>query len=308
MKNYTLLLVAFFAITTLKAQQCCNVVDGNGVSVITPYNGLCVIAPNLPGANFCPKDADGDGINDDVDKCPDIAGVAEFEGCIPPDTDGDGVIDSKDECPEVAGTINGCPDSDEDGIIDSKDKCPKVKGTTIEGCPDSDGDGIIDADDPCPNVAGSPSGCPDTDGDGVPDNKDSCPNEVGIASNKGCPELAEAEKQILKEALEGVNFLSGKDVLTEESKPKLHDVTTILNAHKGYKIKVSGYTDSSGKEESNLLLSKKRAAAVKAYLIEDGISESRIFDEGFGEADPVADNSTAAGRAKNRRVEFEIVY
>ncbi|MFK7952172.1 MAG: OmpA family protein, partial [Ekhidna sp.] len=104
------------------------------------------------------------------------------------------------------------------------------------------------------------------------------------------------------------NFLSGKDVLTEESKPKLDHVAEILNAHPTYKIKVSGYTDSSGNEASNLVLSKKRATAVKNYLITDDVAANRIIADGFGVANPVADNSTREGRAKNRRVEFEIVF
>lgn len=148
----------------------------------------------------------------------------------------------------------------------------------------------------------------DTDGDGIPDTEDHCPEEVGIAKNYGCPDLNEDEKAVLANALTGVNFVSGKDLLTEESKPKLHAVTELLKAHKDFKLKVSGYTDNTGNEAMNLDLSKKRATAVKNYLVNDGIDANRIESNGYGIANPIADNSTSEGRAKNRRVEFDIVY
>ena len=71
-------------------------------------------------------------------------------------------------------------------------------------------------------------------------------------------------------------------------------------------MKISGYTDSSGGEDANLRLSEKRAQRVKAYLVENGIDENRLEAKGFGEANPIADNDTAEGRRKNRRVELEI--
>ncbi|WP_109829635.1 OmpA family protein [Reichenbachiella versicolor] len=161
-----------------------------------------------------------------------------------------------------------------------------------------------------PNLLGD-SGCGeavDSDGDGVPDESDDCPDEAGTKDNDGCPELTSEEKAVLKSALEGVNFVLGKAVLTEDSKPNLHNVTMVLKAHKGFKLKVSGYTDSSGDEQLNLKLSQERADAVKQYLIEDGIEGARIMSKGYGEANPVASNDTEEGRAQNRRVEFEITH
>lgn len=158
-----------------------------------------------------------------------------------------------------------------------------------------------------PNLPSFSDCAPDSDGDGVADADDKCPNEAGLAANKGCPELNEDEKAVLKAALEGVHFETGKDVLTEDSKPKLHNVAEILKAHSGYKLKVSGYTDNTGDAALNLDLSKRRAEACKNYLVSDGISANRIMAEGYGAENPVADNSTAEGRAKNRRVEFTIV-
>ncbi len=264
--------------------------------------------------NFgCPKpaDADNDGIADEVDKCPNVAGLKDLYGC--PDSDGDGITDSEDKCATVAGlaSLSGCPDSDGDGVEDGKDICPDVAGlATLDGCPDADGDGVADSKDLCPNQAGSEAnrGCPDTDQDGIIDIKDACPNEAGIAKNNGCPEIDEETKTILVQALEGIRFKSGTNIVTQSSFGKLDNVVKIMKTHPEYNIKVSGYTDSAGREESNLLLSEKRAQAVKEYLAGHGISESRISAKGYGEANPIADNATAAGRAKNRRVEFEIVF
>lgn len=151
--------------------------------------------PNQAGGQAtegCP-DADLDGIADHEDQCPLQAGKKRFNGC--PDTDGDEVVDSMDDCPTVAGlkSLNGCPDADGDGIADKDDACPDVKGAaSARGCPDADGDGVADSQDKCPDEPGSPefAGCPfaDSDGDGVADDQDDCPDEAGPASTRGCPD------------------------------------------------------------------------------------------------------------------------
>ena len=145
----------------------------------------------------CP-DGDEDGVPDYRDDCPAVPGTAAFKGC--PDSDGDGIADNDDECPNMFGSVDnkGCPnnDSDNDGIPDDLDKCPNTAGTAAnEGCPenqgqDKDNDGILDADDRCPNIAGarSANGCPDADGDGVSDFDDKCPKRPGLRAMNGCPD------------------------------------------------------------------------------------------------------------------------
>jgi len=135
-------------------------------------------------------DADGDGISDTEDACPNTFGLEAFQGC--PDTDMDGIADRQDACPNKAGlpNMNGCPDGDSDGIADKDDSCPTVAGvSSAKGCPDADGDTIADTEDACPNTAGLANfnGCPDTDRDGIADKDDGCPNEAGTAANNGCP-------------------------------------------------------------------------------------------------------------------------
>ena len=71
-------------------------------------------------------------------------------------------------------------------------------------------------------------------------------------------------------------------------------------------MRISGYTDSSGDDQKNLELSQRRARSCKNYLIGKEVAASRMVSDGFGEVNPVASNSTSAGRAQNRRVEFEL--
>lgn len=260
-----------------------------------------------------PPDTDGDGIADIDDACPNVPGLAQFNGC--PDTDGDGIEDSKDECPTVAGLaqFNGCPDTDGDGIPDMKDACPTEKGIAkFGGCPDPDrdGDGIVNDKDKCPDVAGSfaAQGCPDRDGDGVKDDEDKCPDVAGPASNKGCPEVKEEVKKRLAFAARAIQFETGKAVIKPVSYKILDEVVSILNEYPYYDVNIDGHTDNVGKPDKNMKLSQDRAASAKAYLVSKGIAESRLTAAGYGDTKPVADNKTAAGRAQNRRVEFNLVF
>ena len=153
--------------------------DGDGVP---DSKDNCPNSAGLKAFGGCP-DSDGDGIIDSADGCPLAAGPAGSQGC--PDSDGDGVLDKDDACADVSGTVNGCPDADGDGVADGNDKCPNAAGP-LNGCPDADGDGVADGDDACPNAAGPINGCPDGDGDGVADNVDKCPGVAGDGAD-GCP-------------------------------------------------------------------------------------------------------------------------
>ncbi|WP_211443563.1 outer membrane protein OmpA [Collimonas humicola] len=98
-----------------------------------------------------------------------------------------------------------------------------------------------------------------------------------------------------------------KAVLKPEGKAKLDDLTSKLGAINLEVIIAVGHTDSVGSVAYNQKLSVRRAEAVKAYLVHKGIESNRVYTEGKGKSQPVADNKTAAGRAKNRRVEIEVV-
>ncbi len=261
---------------------------------------------------FGGRDTDGDGIYDKYDECPEVAGLKEFNGC--PDTDGDGIPDKNDECPDVAGPaeFNGCPDTDGDGIVDKNDACPDVAGPkALQGCPDSDNDGIADKDDKCPTEAGPKAngGCPwpDTDGDGVVDKDDLCPNVKGTVANKGCPEVTEEVMKQLNEYGRTILFNSGKSSFKQETMPVLEAMTKIFKEYPHAQFTIEGHTDSDGSEKFNQKLSEERAAAVKGFLVENGIAADRLTSSGYGETKPIASNKTAKGKAQNRRVEVKLI-
>ena len=275
------------------------------------------LCPDLAGdAKFkgCP-DRDNDGIIDPNDDCPDTPGLAAFRGC--PDTDGDGIKDDEDACPDVAGPLvnQGCPDTDKDGIFDFLDDCPEVYGPKEnKGCPwpDTDNDGLLDKNDDCPNLAGpiKNKGCPfqDTDNDGVLDKDDDCPATPGPISNKGCPVIEKEVEEILKMAFDNLEFETGKDIIKSSSIPSLTELAGVLMKKTAWGLQISGHTDNVGDDQKNLILSKKRSEAVKAFMVSQGIDASRLNTLFFGETMPIATNDTPEGRQKNRRVEMKIIF
>ena len=231
-------------------------------------------------------DRDHDGVPDSIDACPDVPGLASLQGC--PDKDGDGIADKDDKCPDVPGLAKyqGCPvpDTDGDGINDEQDKCPTVPGVArYQGCP-----------------------IPDTDKDGVNDEEDKCPNEAGPASNSGCPIIDQVIIQKVNEAAKNIYFATGSAKLLAKSFPSLKNVVKILQDNPSYMVDIAGHTDITGTHDKNVVLSDNRAASVKAYLVKQGISDARISSKGFGPDKPIASNKTAAGKAKNRRVEMTL--
>lgn len=237
------------------------------------------------------SDIDQDGVADIDDRCPDTpmgVGVDAF-GC-PADTDGDGIADFKDECtgtPRHAWVDDqGCPtDEDADGVVDGLDRCldtPANARVDARGCPiDSDGDGVYDGIDRCqqtsPSVQVDEWGC-----------------EVA-------QKPATIERKIV---LHSINFSSGQADILPSSYPALDDVATSLRDNPQVRMEVRGYADSMGPESYNLKLTQDRAAAVRNYLIEQGVEPSRLRARGYGESEPIASNDTSEGRAMNRRVEF----
>jgi outer membrane protein OmpA-like peptidoglycan-associated protein len=237
-----------------------------------------------------PKDTDGDGITDDKDKCPTTPGVAKYDGCPVPDTDKDGINDDNDKCPTVPGVARyqGCPipDTDKDGINDEEDKCPSVPGVArYQGCP-----------------------VPDSDNDGVNDEEDKCPQLAGTKENQGCPEIKQEVKEKVAFAANNILFATGSSKLLASSNKGLNDVVKIMQENADMKLSIDGHTDNTGTAEKNQTLSQARADAVKNYFVGKGIDASRMTATGHGQDLPIADNKTAAGRQKNRRVELKLGY
>ena len=116
----------------------------------------------------------------------------------------------------------------------------------------------------------------------------------------GCPRRGAA-------TLEGVNFEYNSATLTGDSRPVLTAVAADLKKYKRLKIELQGHTDSTGSDKYNLQLSQRRAQSVRDFLVSEGVGEQQLTAKGYGESEPVADNKTEEGRAKNRRVIMMVV-
>lgn len=283
-----------------------------GLSVGVPVTSRKVagaeVVMNRPAASSTDRqmeyDRDRDGVPDSIDKCPNTPGIASRYGCPAPlDTDGDGIVDSLDKCPTIAGveSTGGCPlaDQDNDSIPDVVDLCPTVPGVQrYDGCP-----------------------IPDTDNDGVNDEVDKCPDQAGPGSNGGCPTAVpkitpparSGEKQVIpdttgKQLLSyDIYFYSGLTIVPDASQKILLGVVDVMYKNPSAKAVIWGYSDNMEFGAAAKANSTKRAMAITTYLINRGISKSRITTIGLGAANPKASNATQVGRSQNRRVEIKIV-
>ena len=250
-------------------------------------------------------DRDGDGIPDNLDKCPnepeDKDGFQDEDGCPDLDNDGDGIPDALDKCPNEP--------EDKDGFQD-EDGCPD---------PDNDGDGIPDVLDKCPNEPEDKDGfqdedgCPDpdNDGDGIPDIRDKCPNEPETFNNykddDGCPDEVPAEVKKFTGVIEGINFRTGSADILSGSYVILDRAVKVLQDYPEVNLEISGHTDNRGKPDYNRSLSQRRADAVKTYFVQRGIASTRLQAIGYGPTRPIANNKTQSGRATNRRTESRLI-
>ena len=159
----------------------------------------------------------------------------------------------------------------------------------------------------------------DTDGDGVADKLDKCAGTPAgtVVDGSGCPLkvpapqvterviVTEADRAVVADAIKNLEFDLGKSTIRSKSYATLNRVAALL-MEKNFSLKLAGHTDNTGSDALNLRLSKDRAESVKAYLVSQGANASRIEATGYGEAQPIATNNTAAGRQQNRRVEFTL--
>jgi outer membrane protein OmpA-like peptidoglycan-associated protein len=295
---------------------------------------IVVEAPKPPPG---PGDIDGDGILDNVDRCPrvpeDKDGFEDEDGCPDDDNDGDGLVDKIDKCPldpedkDAFEDDDGCPDddNDKDGLADKVDKCPndpEDKDGFEDGDgvpdPDNDKDTIADAVDQCMNEPEDMDGfqdgdgCPDPDNDKdtVADAVDECPLAPGKPENKGCPVAVRFDDKSGKLLiLQKVEFATNADVILSRSFPLLQEVAATIAANPQLKrLRVEGHTDSDGPDAYNLDLSQRRVKSVIKWLVEKAsIDPARLEGYGCGEIMPIASNATVTGKQENRRVEFFIV-
>jgi outer membrane protein OmpA-like peptidoglycan-associated protein len=232
-----------------------------------------------------------------VNEPEDLDGIEDEDGCPDLDNDRDGLADHQDQCPNAPEDKDGfqdedgCPDldNDKDGLLDLRDQCPSEP---------EDSDGFADED-----------GCPDLDNDkdGVLDRDDGCPTVPGPAESRGCPSAVRIDKSQIR-ILERIQFQTKRAEVRPESLGILDQVRSAFEANPQIKrVRIEGHTDSRGPTLSNAKLSQRRAEAVMAYLVREGINPGRLEAKGWGEERPLVKNDSESNMQINRRVEFHIV-
>jgi OOP family OmpA-OmpF porin len=317
---------------------------GFGTRIIPDQTGSPSLRAFL-GFVFEPSigDRDGDGLKDDIDKCPDDPedhdDFEDEDGCPDPDNDRDGILDADDKCPNEPETKNqfededGCPDTtlldrDGDRIPDAVDKCPDDpedydRFEDQDGCPDPDNDRdeIPDVDDLCPNDPEDrdhfedEDGCPDPDNDKdrILDVDDKCPNEPeiynGFRDDDGCPDkYIVRRKGSTLEILEKIHFETAKAIIKPISYRILDAIAATLKGNPEIALlEIQGHADERGDDDYNRRLTEDRAQAVRQYLVDHGIAPARLLAHGYGEDRAICRARSRSCLATNRRVEFVIL-
>ena len=267
------------------------------------------------GTNPLNPDTDGDGLTDgdEVHKYHTNPRLADTDGDgltdgdevkkyhtdpLKVDTDGDGISDYDEIFKYHTDPLK--PDTDGDGLSDYEEIFIYHTNPLLK---DTDGDGIDDGTEV--KVLHTDPLSKDTDGDGVPDSEDGCPLEPGPKSNNGCPVVPYQVGQRLD--LPRIEFETGKwDILPQAFAP-LNQLLGLMEKYPGTKISIQGHTDNQGDSLANERLSMNRSNAVRDWLVQHGISNTRLEARGYGQSRPITTNSTEQGRETNRRIEFIIL-
>jgi len=236
------------------------------------------------------QDLDQDGVLDKLDQCPNTILHVDVDsrGCEL-DTDQDGVFNRLDQCPGTPPGVKvnrfGCEgDEDNDGVVDSKDQCPGTpEGTQVDevGCKligDTDKDGVNNADDLCPNTP-----------------------EGTTVNSHGCEPKTFALSNIVFDSYQ-------HNIRDDQVKILQNDIGVLSELKDDQVLLITGHTDWQAKAPVNERLSWRRANSTKAFIQEQlQFDSERIYIDGKGEMEPIADNKTAEGRQKNRRIEMKII-
>lgn len=179
-------------------------------------------------------------------------------------------------------------DADEDGLPDSSDACPAEAGAAPDGCPergplDLDGDGIVDGDDRCPDSPEVFNRFEDEDG---------CPDDVREQHDERLGVIRPAQ------------FAADAVALAGAAERQLDQLAALLTQMPRVRLMLSGHADA--RERSPATLSRRRAEAVRDRLIAGGVAAERLEVRGAGADEPIGDDETEEGRAKNRRVDLTI--
>ncbi|GAC20014.1 OmpA family protein [Paraglaciecola arctica] len=240
---------------------------------------------------------------------------------MPKDSDNDGVLDSQDQCANTPiGTAVdsiGCTlDLDGDGVINRLDNCPDTPaGTEVDsyGCKnDLDGDGIPNNIDMCPNTAPGTQvgakGCSlilDTDQDGILDDVDNCSDTplTDKVDAKGCSIFTEEEVSINVKVL----FANNSSVIGNSNASQFQEVADFMDRYPATDAVIEGHASAPGSDDYNLMLSQKRANAVRTLLIQKyGIKAERLIAIGYGETQLLDTANTAEANQANRRIVVKV--
>ncbi len=273
----------------------------------------------------CPTDSDGDGVPDGLDRCPRTArgAAVNAEGCQL-DRDGDGIPDGLDKCADtpLAAAVDpsGCPiDSDGDGVFDGLDRCPDTpKGATVDalGCPtDTDNDGVLDGLDRCANTAprtpvdatGCPVGQAEQPRRAAPPPQKPVPRRPvpppGAPPPAAQPRAAAPDKPHVF-VLRDNAFAPGTARLRKAASGTLDSVAAALTTNSALRVEIGAHTAGSRAESDSRRFASLRVEAVRAYLIGKGIPPKRLVPKTYGASQPLTADTSATGRAINRRIEI----
>ena len=290
-------------------------VSGESGSADPDGDGLTNKEEKELGTDRHKADTDGDGLTDGEEM------KMHKTAPLKADSDGDNLSDGQEVNTELADPNKA--DTDGDGLTDGEE-IQKVRTDPLKA--DTDADGLADGDEISKYRTDPLKG--DTDGDGLTDGSEITKhrtNPLMVDSDGGTladaveiargldplnpsddvPKKEEVKVEVGKAiVLDGVEFKSGSAEISPASDQILVKVYNTLAQNPDIEVEIQGYTDNSGKKAVNQKLSLARANAVKKYLVDKGISDTRISTKGFGPDKPIASNKTKEGRQKNRRIEF----